>query len=113
MPFHELKRRVLALLIVAGVCIVSLSPRVEPDRDADADWSLSHVVEQTDSSSAAATKTETVYINLSANGIVNKVNVTDHLHTEYPQVREDGGRTGVLVQYQRGGSLYRPVRGEL
>ena len=87
MPFHELKRRVLALLIVAGVCIVSLSPRVEPDRDADADWSLSHVVEQTDNSSATATKTETVYINLSANGIVNKVNVTDHLHTEYPQVR--------------------------
>lgn len=87
MSFRELKKRMLSLLIVAAVCLVSLSPRVEQGRDGSADWSLSHVVEQTDASSASATKTETVYINLSANGIVNKVNVTDHLHTEFPQVR--------------------------
>ena len=87
MSFHELKKRVLSLLIVIAVSLVSLSPRVEQGRDGAADWSLSHVVAQTDSSAAAASKTETVYVNLSASGIVNKVNVTDHIHTEFPQVR--------------------------
>ena len=87
MSFHELKKRVLALLIVLAVCLVSLSPRVERGKEASADSALSHIVEQTDASTAAATKTETVYINLFANGMVSKVNVTDHLHTDLPQVR--------------------------
>ena len=87
MSFPELKKRVLSLAVVLAVCLVSLSPRTERGRDGDADRSLSNVVEQTDATAASATKTETVYINLSADGSVRKVNVTDHLHTEFPQVR--------------------------
>ena len=87
MSFHELKKRAFALIVVLAVCFLSLSPRVERGKDASADSALSHIVEQTDASTAYATKTETVYINLSANGTVNKVNVTDHIHTDLPQVR--------------------------
>lgn len=87
MSFHELKKRLLSLAVVLAVCLVSLSPRAEQGRDGTLDSSLSNILELTDASTAAATKTETVYINLSANGVVQKVNVTDHLHTELPQVR--------------------------
>lgn len=87
MSFPELKKRVLSLLVVLAICLVSLSPRVERGRYGNADSSLSHVVEQTDASAAKATKTETVFINLNVDGSTSKVNVTDHLHTEMPQVR--------------------------
>ncbi len=36
---------------------------------------------------AAVTKDETVFINISPGGEVKKVNVTDRLHTDMPQVR--------------------------
>ena len=93
MSFPELKKRALSLLIVLAVCLLSLSPRAEKGRDGTTDSSLSHIVEQTDASSAAAVKTETVYVNLSANGMVKKVNVTDHIHTEFPQVRVEDAST--------------------
>ena len=93
MSFPELKKRALSLLVVLAVCLLSLSPRAERGRDGMMDSSLSHIVEQTDASSAAATKTETVYVNLSANGMVKKVNVTDHIHTEFPQVRVEDAST--------------------
>lgn len=109
MPFREIKKRVLSLLVVLAVCLVSISPRIEQGRDGVADSALSHVVEQTDDSSAAATKTETVYINLSANGIVNKVNVTDHLHTDMPQVRVED--VSNLRDIQDVKTFLEPVRG--
>ena len=87
MSFSELKKRALSLLVVLAVCLLSLSPRVEQGRDASTEHALSSVVALTDASSAAATKTETVYVNLSANGIVKQIHVTDHLHTDLPQVR--------------------------
>lgn len=87
MSVHEIKKRVAAILAVLALCLVSLSPRVEPGRDSQAYSSLSHIVEQKDASAANATKTETVYVNLEADGSVRKVNVTDHIHTELPQVR--------------------------
>lgn len=109
MSFRELKKRLLSLLIVLAVCLVSLSPRIEQGRDCSADSALSHVVEQTDASTATAVKTETVYINLSANGIVNKVNVTDHIHTDMPQVRVED--VSNLRNIQDVKTFLEPVRG--
>lgn len=87
MSFRELKRRALAVLLVLTLCLVSLSPRVDRARDANAVDYRSGVVDRTDASTAPATKTETVYVNLAPDGGVKMVNVTDHLHTELPQVR--------------------------
>ena len=109
MSFYELKKRVLSLLLVAAVCLVSISPRVERGRDGTMNSSLSHIVERSDTSTAAATKTETVYINLSANGIVNKVNVTDHIHTEFPQVRVEDASN--LHDIQDVKTFLEPVQG--
>lgn len=109
MSVHELKKRILAVLLASALCAVSLSPRVEPGRDGSSEPALSHVVEQTDSASAKATKTETVYVNLSANGMVRKVNVTDHLHTELPQVRVED--VSDLREIQDVKTFLEPVRG--
>ena len=87
MSVHEIKKKIIALLAVLALCLVSLSPRVEHGRETTAYSTLSHVMEQKDTSSAYATKTETVYVNLASDGSVRKVNVTDHIHTELPQVR--------------------------
>ena len=109
MSFRELKKRVLSLAFVLAVCLVSLSPRAEQGRDGNADRSLSHVVEQTDATAASATKTETVYINLNADGLVEKVNVTDHLHTELPQVRVEDASN--LREIQDVKTFLEPVYG--
>ena len=109
MSFRELKKRVLSLAFVLAVCLVSLSPRAEQGRDGNADRSLSYVVEQTDATAASATKTETVYINLNADGLVEKVNVTDHLHTELPQVRVEDASN--LREIQDVKTFLEPVYG--
>ena len=87
MSFHELKNRVLAVLLAAFVVISCVSPRVESELTREKDEAQSRIVECSDSSTAPATKTESVYVNLSSDGTVKKVNVTDHLHTDLPQVR--------------------------
>ena len=54
----------------------------------DASYSTEdHVRPSYETAESGISKVETVYVNLSASGEVSKVNVTDHIHSEMPQVR--------------------------
>ena len=109
MSFHEFKKRVAAILLVSALCLVSLSPRVESGRNGERFDAMSHVVTHTDSAAVPATKTETVYVNLAADGSVKKVHVTDHLHTELPQVRVED--VSNLRQIEDVKTFLEPVQG--
>lgn len=88
MRYNEIIRRLLGLLLVAAVCLISLSPRVESERTKEEFIAAAHVVESTETVPGTnVSKTETVYVSLSADGAVQSVSVTDHLHSDLPQVR--------------------------
>lgn len=73
----------LAAALLAGAC--SGCSKKEDDPTPEATEKPKHVeYKLTD---AAVTKDETVFINISPSGEVKKVNVTDRLHTDMPQVR--------------------------
>lgn len=108
MSWTELKKRGLALLLVVVVCIVSLSPRVEPERGRTDAKTLSGVVKRTDASAVEARKTETVYVNLASDGSLKTVNVTDHVHTDLPQVRVEDASN--LRDIQDVKTFLEPVR---
>ena len=109
MSLYSLKNRILAVLVILAVCLAGLSPRVETGRDGSRYFAQAHVVEHTDAVPVAATKTETVYVNLTAEGSVKKMSVTDHLHTDLPQVRlEDASN---LRDIQDVKTFLEPVQG--
>lgn len=87
MRYNEIIRRLLGLVLVAAVCLISLSPRVESERAGETYLAASHVVESTETQATQISKTETVYVNLNADGSTQLVSVTDHLHSDLPQVR--------------------------
>ena len=80
-------KRLLAAAIMAAMVLVSLSPATVQVEAQEVYVRESRVVENTVTSDCAVEKHETVYVNLAANGAVQQVNVSDHLHTELPQVR--------------------------
>lgn len=98
MRYNEIIRRLLGLLLVAAVCLISLSPRVESDQFGESYIAASHVVESTETQSGQISKTETVYVNLAADGSLQQVIVTDHLHSDLPQVRVEDASDLTQIQ---------------
>ena len=109
MRYNEIIRRLLGLLLVAAVCLISLSPRVESERAGESYLAASHVVESTENQAAQISKTETVYVNLNADGSVQQVSVTDHLHSDLPQIRIEDASD--LTQIQDVKTNLYPVSG--
>ncbi len=109
MRYNEIIRRLLGLVLVAAVCLISLSPRVESDRAGETYLAASHVVESTETQPVQISKTETVYVNLSADGSTQLVSVTDHLHSDLPQVRIEDASD--LTQIQDVKTNLYPVSG--
>ena len=110
-------KRLLAAAIMAAMVLVSLSPATIQVEAQEVYVRESRVVENTVTSDCAVEKHETVYVNLAANGAVQQVNVSDHLHTELPQVRiEDASnlvgikdvKTGETPEVS-GGRLFWPA----
>ncbi len=73
----------LAVLMLLALCTGCEKKKSDSESKSEK-TKKQNVYELTD---AAVTKDETVYINVSPDGTVQKVNVTDKLHTDMPQVR--------------------------
>lgn len=85
---YKIRNRVLSVALMAALVLVSLSPtNVHIESKKQIYTRESQVVQTTAVSDCAVKKTETVYVNLAANGSVQQVTVSDHLHTDLPQVR--------------------------
>lgn len=80
--FKKALSLVLAAALIVGVC--SGCSKKPDDTPEVTEKPRQAVYKLTD---AAVTKDETVFINISPGGEVKKVNVTDRLHTDMPQVR--------------------------
>ena len=80
-------KRVLALALMAAMALVCLSPAAVTVESRQVYVREARVVESTVTSDSPVTKSETVYVNLAADGAVQQVNVSDHLHTDQPQSR--------------------------
>ena len=96
-------KRLLAIALMAAMALVCLSPGVVRTQAQQVYVRESRVVESTTTSDCAVTKAETVYVNLAADGTVQQVNVSDHLHTELPQVRiEDASDLSDIANVKTG-----------
>ena len=80
-------KRLLAVALMAAMLLVSLSPGTVLTEATQVYTREARVVQSTQTSDAPLSKAETVYVNLAADGTVQQVNVSDHLHTELPQTR--------------------------
>lgn len=72
---------------MAGTCCSGCYVDGEKDPASAPSPTPAHVQKAYEITDGAVRKDEMVYINLSPDGSVNKVNVTDHIQTEMPQVR--------------------------
>ena len=97
-------KRLLALAVMAAMALVCLSPAaVTTIRSRQVYVRESRVVESAVTSDSPVTKAETVYVNLAADGAVQQVNVSDHLHTELPQTRvEDASNLTDIADVKTG-----------
>ena len=83
----NIRNRILAVVLMAALVLVSVSGATVQVESHEVYVRDSRVVKSTVTSDCALTKHETVYVNLGADGAVQQVTVSDHLHTELPQVR--------------------------
>ena len=83
----KIRNRILAVTLMAALVLVSVSGATVQVEAQEVFVRESRVVESTVTSDCAVTKHETVYVNLAADGAVQQITVSDHLHTELPQVR--------------------------
>ncbi len=109
MRYNDIIRRLLGLVLAAATCLISLSPRVESDQAGESYLAAAHVVESSETQAAQISKTETVYVNLNADGSTQLVSVTDHLHSDLPQVRIEDASD--LTQIQDVKTNLYPVSG--
>ena len=100
---ETIRNRILAVALMAALVLVSISPATVLVQAQEVYVHDSRVVESTTTSDCAVTKHETVYVNLAADGAVQQVNVSDHLHTELPQVRiEDASDLSDITDVKTG-----------
>ena len=86
--YKQIRNRLIAVALMAALVLVSLSgANVHIESKKQIYTRETQVLEPSVISDCPVKKTETVYVNLAANGSVQQVTVSDHLHTDLPQVR--------------------------
>ena len=100
---HNIRKRLLCVALMAGMVLTSLSPAAVTTQSKQIYVRETRVIETTVTSDCPVTKSETVYVNLAADGAVQQVNVSDHLHTELPQSRvEDASNLNDISDVKTG-----------
>ena len=101
--FKQIRNRILAVALMAALVLTGVSGATEQIQAREVYVREARVVQSTVTSDCAVEKHETVYVNLSPNGAVQQVNVSDHLHTELPQMRiEDASNLSHITDVKTG-----------
>lgn len=82
-------KRIIALLLAAMMLMCTACSGKGDDTTTTNDGQDEYIQPSYDTAAGSVTKTETVYVNLKANGDVSKVSVSDWLHTDKNEVYVD------------------------
>ena len=82
-------KRIIALLLAAMMLLCNACSGKGDDTTTTNDGQDEYIQPSYDTAAGSVTKTETVYVNLKANGDVSKVSVSDWLHTDKNEVYVD------------------------
>lgn len=82
-------KRIIALLLAAMMLLCTACSGKGDDATTTNDGQDEYIQPSYDTAAGSVTKTETVYVNLKANGDVSKVSVSDWLHTDKNEVYVD------------------------
>lgn len=82
-------KRIIALLLAAMMLLCTACSGKGNDTTTTNDGQDEYIQPSYDTAAGSVTKTETVYVNLKANGDVSKVSVSDWLHTDKNEVYVD------------------------
>ena len=82
-------KRIIALLLAAMMLLCTACSGKGDDTATTNDGQDDYIQPSYDTAAGSVTKTETVYVNLKANGDVSKVSVSDWLHTDKNEVYVD------------------------
>lgn len=82
-------KRIIALLLAAMMLLCTACSGKGDDTTTSNDGQDEYIQPSYDTAAGSVTKTETVYVNLKANGDVSKVSVSDWLHTDKNEVYVD------------------------
>lgn len=82
-------KRIIALLLAAMMLLCTACSGEGDDTTTTNDGQDEYIQPSYDTAAGSVTKTETVYVNLKANGDVSKVSVNDWLHTDKNEVYVD------------------------
>lgn len=82
-------KRIIALLLAAMMLLCTACSGKGDDTTTTNDGQDEYIQPSYDAAAGSVTKTETVYVNLKANGDVSKVSVSDWLHTDKSEVYVD------------------------
>lgn len=82
-------KRIIALLLAAMMLLCTACSGKGDDTTTTNDAQDEYIQPSYDTAAGSVTKTETVYVNLKANGDVSKVSVSDWLHTDKSEVYVD------------------------
>lgn len=82
-------KRIIALLLAAMMLLCTACSGKGDDTTTTNDGQEEYIQPSYDTAAGSVTKTETVYVNLKANGDVSKVSVSDWLHTDKNEVYVD------------------------
>ncbi len=82
-------KRIIALLLAAMMLLCTACSGKGDDTTTTNDGQDEYIQPSYDTAAGSVTKTETVYVNLKANGDVSKVSVSDWLHTDKNEVYVD------------------------
>ena len=82
-------KRIIALLLAAMMLLCTACSGKGDDTTTTNDGQDEYIQPSYDTAAGSVTKTETVYVNLMANGDVSKVSVSDWLHTDKNEVYVD------------------------
>lgn len=82
-------KRIIALLLAAMMLLCTACSGKGDDTTTTNDGQDEYIQPSYDTAAVSVTKTETVYVNLKANGDVSKVSVSDWLHTDKNEVYVD------------------------
>lgn len=82
-------KRIIALLLAAMMLLCTACSGKGDDTTTTHDGQDEYIQPSYDTAAGSVTKTETVYVNLKANGDVSKVSVSDWLHTDKNEVYVD------------------------
>ena len=82
-------KRIIALLLAAMMLLCTACSGKGDDTATTNDGQDEYIQPSYDTAAGSVTKTETVYVNLKANGDVSKVSVSDWLHTDKNEVYVD------------------------